>query len=566
MLCAGCAVSNFPLVIPPKQNTKESAAKLRAEEYFIKGRYYDMLGQYKTAVQFYKTAYKLDPSSQTLRTLLVERCMYESQFTQAILLIKGDKKESALSVADRRLLAGVYLRTGQFMRASELLEGIDKKEKEDLFTLGLIYESLGNQQKALQKYSDYLEKNPSSIQMTMKIGALYVRLKRYDAAESLFVAAVRKVGQNAELFNAIGEVKLARGDTALAADFFKMAVMIDSTFQDGLRNMAQLFVQKGDYAKAVPYYERLYGIDTSGELYGKTLSLLYYYANKYQQAETIIRKMLSEDVEDCELHYYLGLCLASQDSLELAKMEFEKSLVLRSTYHDAWLQLCYLLLKQKDMDGALAASERFKKTMPAFGPAWRTVGYVRAIRKEYPEAVAVLKKAVLLDSTDSWTWFELGSSLERTHEAAQAAAAFLRVLSLKPDDAASSNYLGYMWADEGIKLDSAKVLIRQALDHDSSSGAYLDSYAWVFYRLGDADSALEYIKKAILLIKDDPIVYSHYGDILLKKGNDREALEAFKKSISIDPKSDEADKVRQKIQMLESKTEGQSRGKKPQKQ
>jgi tetratricopeptide (TPR) repeat protein len=123
-----------------------------------------------------------------------------------------------------------------------------------------------------------------------------------------------------------------------------------------------------------------------------------------------------------------------------------------------------------------------------------------------------------------------------------------------------------MWADEGIKLDSAKVLIRQALDHDSSSGAYLDSYAWVFYRLGDADSALEYIKKAILLIKDDPIVYSHYGDILLKKGNDREALEAFKKSISIDPKSDEADKVRQKIQMLESKTEGQSRGKKPQKQ
>jgi tetratricopeptide (TPR) repeat protein len=175
------------------------------------------------------------------------------------------------------------------------------------------------------------------------------------------------------------------------------------------------------------------------------------------------------------------------------------------------------------------------------------------VRKEFPQALSPLRKAIGLDSVDSFAWYEFGSALERTKDNASSAAAFRRVLALKPDDAAAANYLGYMWADGGVHLDSAKTLLEFALAHDSANGAFLDSYAWVLYKLGKIDSAFAYIQKAIKQINDDGVVLSHYGDILLKMGRRREALDAYKKSLELDPKSDEGDHVRDRVRVLESK-------------
>ncbi len=128
----------------------------------------------------------------------------------------GREKEVDLSDSDKTLCAGIYMRMGQYSRATEFLESVANKQKEEYYMLGLLYESLGNIPKALVNYKGFLKKDPSSIDMTLKVGSLYARLKEYGAAESLFVAAGKNNGQNPRLFNAIGEVKLAKGDIALS--------------------------------------------------------------------------------------------------------------------------------------------------------------------------------------------------------------------------------------------------------------------------------------------------------------------------------------------------------------
>jgi tetratricopeptide (TPR) repeat protein len=541
--------------MPSGKISREQLAKARAEEYFIKGRECDMRGAPQMAMRCYETAFSLDRSSATLKQMLAERYILASRYSQAVLLIKGNKNERDLTDADKTLLAGIYLHMGQFTHAADVLSWVNDKRKDEWFTLGLIYESLGNLPKALACYESYLKKDPSSVDMTLKVGSLYVKLKRYNAAESLFVAAERHTEQNPRLFNAIGEVKLARGDTSLAFDFFKMALVIDSSFMDAIRNSAQLFVQKGEFAKAVPFYEKIYAVD-SASASGATrrmLALLYYYAKKNEKAKALIKTMLNEDMENADLHYYLGLVFEAQDSLGNARMEFEKSLVLRSTFADAWLQLCFMDLRHKELDIALSTAQRFAKAMPLLAASWRTEGQVHNMRKEFALSVPVLKKALGLDSSDTSSWFEFGSALERTGDCDKAAIAFRRVLSLKPGDPAAANYLGYMWADRGIRLDSAKKLIELALSGDSANGAYLDSYAWVFFKQGDIDSAYVYILKAVAQIQDDGTVYSHYGDILQKKGDLKAALEAYKKSITIDPASEEVERVKKKILLLKSK-------------
>jgi tetratricopeptide (TPR) repeat protein len=553
VLCSGCAVQQFPFVRPVTKPSRDWNAQRRAQEQFMKAREYDRRGLFQMALHYYEVAYRLDPRSGALKELLVQRYVFSSRFKQAILLIKGTAKESDLSDPDKSLCASIYMRMEEFSHAAELLDAIKNKQKEELYTLGLLYESLGNIPRALASYRGFLTKDPSSVNLTLKVGALYMRLKKYDSAESLYVAAEKSDGQNPRLYNGIGEIKLARGDTALALDFFRKAVMADSTFLDGLRNLAQVHLRKGSYADAIPYYEKLNANDSVGGIFGKTLALLYYYGKKTEKAKTLLQKLLSDDINDPELHFYLGLVYGSQDSVDLAAIEFGKALAIRSSFSDAWLQLCYLDLKQKEYDRALSTAKRFTESAPTYGGAWRTMGYVYNVRKEYAAALPFFKKALSFDSLDAFAWFELGSALERTKDINAAAVSFRRVLAIKPDDDAASNYLGYMWAERGMKLDSARVLVESALSHDSANGAYLDSYAWIFFKLDMIDSAQVYIQKALQQIKDDAVVYSHYGDILFKKGREREALEAYKKSISIDPKSEEAENVREKIKALEEK-------------
>jgi len=552
-LCAGCAVQQFPFVRPVAKPPGDWYAQRRAQEHFMKAREYDRRGLFQDALHEYESAYRLDPRSGALRELLVQRYVFSSRFKQAILLIKGTGKESGLSDPDKSLCASIYMRMGEFSHAAELLDAIKNKQKEELYTLGLLYESLGNIPRALANYRGFLAKDPSSVNLTLKVGALYVRLKKYDIAESLYVAAEKRDDQNPRLLNSLGEIKLARGDTVLALDFFKKAVMADSTFLDGLRNIAQLHIRKGGYADAIPYYEKLYANDSVGGVFGKTLALLYYYDKDAGKAKSLLQKLLSEDINDPELHFYLGLVYGSQDSFDLAAVEFGKTLAIRGSFSDAWLQLCYLDLKQKEYDRALSTAKHFTENAPAYGGAWRTLGYVYNMRKEYTTAIPFFKKALGLDSLDAFTWFELGSALERTRDINAAAITFRRVLAIKPGDGEASNYLGYMWADQGMKLDSARSLVESALAHDSANGAYLDSYAWVFYKLGMIDSAQVYMQKALQQINNDAVVYSHYGDILLKKGRERDALDAYKKSFGIDAQSEEGENVKEKIKMLEEK-------------
>ena len=93
------------------------------------------------------------------------------------------------------------------------------------------------------------------------------------------------------------------------------------------------------------------------------------------------------------------------------------------------------------------------------------------------------------------------------------------------------------------------VLLQNALSKEPQNGAFLDSYAWIFYQKGDLDSAYFYIRKAAEKITDDPIIFSHLGDIYFKKGELKSALDAYNKSLEFKPEDIES--IQEKISTIE---------------
>ena len=92
-----------------------------------------------------------------------------------------------------------------------------------------------------------------------------------------------------------------------------------------------------------------------------------------------------------------------------------------------------------------------------------------------------------------------------------------------------------MWADRGTRLKDALKMIERALEIQPNNGAYLDSYAWVLFRMGRTIAAARKLEEALNYIQEDAIVFEHYGDILAGLGRAKEAILNWERALIIDP-------------------------------
>jgi tetratricopeptide (TPR) repeat protein len=168
--------------------------------------------------------------------------------------------------------------------------------------------------------------------------------------------------------------------------------------------------------------------------------------------------------------------------------------------------------------------------------------------KDYPSAVRVARDAAKRFPDSSEALFRLGSSLERAGSPAEAEEVFRKLLAERPNDSAAQNYLGYMWADNGVHLQEALGLIEKAVAREPRNGAYLDSLGWAYFRLGRLESAEKSLLEAKRREPDDPTIEEHLGDLMSHQGNLERAREHWERALALKP--DEPEKIRRKIEQI----------------
>lgn len=76
------------------------------------------------------------------------------------------------------------------------------------------------------------------------------------------------------------------------------------------------------------------------------------------------------------------------------------------------------------------------------------------------------------------------------------------------------NGLGYVLACAGRDLTRALSLCKRAIDLNPSSPAFMDSVAWVYYKLGLLNEAVTYIQRAYRANDSHPEIRAHYNKII----------------------------------------------------
>jgi len=544
--------------------TADSADRYRlAQDHFVIARDYERRGFQEAAFELYETAYGFWHHSSFLRKILADEYMQRNDYNGALALFLGIEF-SALAPEDLRALSLVYQRLGNVEKAVEAIEALgNERSEEEVYSLAFLYESIGRKDKALKSFRDFFAASPRSMGLGVKMVQFSVGERRLADAESLAVILRSVYPNDAEVAALLGTVKYLSRDTAAAVALFNEALALDSLNEDALRTLAHIRLAGEQYKEAIALYERLVALGPVAPIYRRGLAFLLYHAKEYAAAEKIFDTLILEDDGDAkdvigkqELHLYRGLIYSQTKRLDKAASEFRAALALDPRYEEAWKELCYMYIIAKDKEKANRAVDEYTAAFPNSAPGWRFRGYVLNMREKYDEAVAALKKATEIDPGDYFSWFEIGGILEKRKRIDEAAVAFRHVLRIHPGDAQAANYLGYMWAEAGIKLDSAKTLIEIALAKDPDNGAYLDSYAWVFYQMGDYEKALRYMNKALEQenVRDDPVPYEHIGDIYFKLNNYKSAEEAYKRSLEL--KTEDAKRIKERLAEIKNLMRG----------
>jgi tetratricopeptide (TPR) repeat protein len=170
-----------------------------------------------------------------------------------------------------------------------------------------------------------------------------------------------------------------------------------------------------------------------------------------------------------------------------------------------------------------------------------------------PQAVSLLRDAEAKFPADTSIVFELGAVLEKQKKYADAEAAFRRVIAREPEHAAALNYLGYMLADRGERLDESVGYLTRALQFEPDNASFLDSLGWAYFKQNKLDLAEANLHRAADQLRTNSVIQEHYGEVLFKLGRFEEAVAAWTRALAGDGDSIDRGGIEKKIRAAKQK-------------
>jgi tetratricopeptide (TPR) repeat protein len=475
-----------------------------------------------------------DPSNEGLAIEVAEKLLQEKEPERALAVLAKSGSRPDASAAVLSWLARVQLQANHVSQAlatsklaiqrhPDALDGYECRA-EILLQKRQWAEAL----KTIQRAARQVRSDPGLLLAVVDLYAVYLKNQpKDDQAEAHAVALLDRIAQFrfnstrlwqrlAEDYARMNQQKKATEIYArLLADFPEPSLMRDSLHE----KLAGLYVQSDDRTNAMK------------ELH----ALIHDNPTQYPRAWFVLGELAAESTNLADAADDFANALHGDPTLEQA-------------YYDLALVQLDLKHPEEAFDTLTQARNRFPKT---FGCEFYT-GIVDAHVKKYAEAVGHFKEAEIIGLAtdparlDQRFYFQLGAACERDHSYAKAEEYLQKCIAQAPDFAEALNYLGYMLADRGEQLPRARGLIEKAVSLDSRNGAYLDSLGWVLLKLNLPRQALPQMLKAIQYSPaPDPTVLDHLGEVYLALHEIDKAVEAWKKSFSLEANEDVKHKLEQ---------------------
>jgi tetratricopeptide (TPR) repeat protein len=202
---------------------------------------------------------------------------------------------------------------------------------------------------------------------------------------------------------------------------------------------------------------------------------------KEQRYEEALKKLLSLNVgeeEFPELSYYIALCYTHLER-----------------YDEAVLYLEQAVTSQLDFP------KQYQSRM--------ILGYIYAVTERYRLAEFEFSRLVEDGYESAKVYAALAHVSYMQDKITTAITHLEKALEIDPDNPTAKNSLGFIMADQDIRLPDALNYCRQAVQAKPNNAAYLDSLGWVFYKLGKRENAKRLLEEARRRAPEEETIREH---------------------------------------------------------
>ena len=212
-----------------------------------------------------------------------------------------------------------------------------------------------------------------------------------------------------------------------------------------------------------------------------------------------------------------------------------------------------IIAEQKDKEEALKFIElNFKKIKNPSKKILFDLASIYKNSKKYDKAIELYTLVLNRTEKSSLNYADLlyrrGGSYERIGKYEKSDKDLISALELIPNNSYVLNYLAYSWLERDKNINKAISMLEKAYKENDNDPYIIDSVGWGYYLTGRYVEAEKYMRRAIELMPNDPIVNDHYGDILWKMNRKTQAQYFWKSVLRMsDAEKEMIDKIKEKL-------------------
>ena len=212
-----------------------------------------------------------------------------------------------------------------------------------------------------------------------------------------------------------------------------------------------------------------------------------------------------------------------------------------------------IIAEQKDKEEALKFIElNFKKIKNPSKKILFDLASIYKNSKKYDKAIELYTLVLNRTEKSSLNYADLlyrrGGSYERIGKYEKSDKDLISALELIPNNSYVLNYLAYSWLERDKNINKAISMLEKAYKENDNDPYIIDSVGWGYYLTGRYVEAEKYMRRAIELMPNDPIVNDHYGDILWKMNRKTQAQYFWKSVLRMsDVEKEMIDKIKEKL-------------------
>ena len=246
-----------------------------------------------------------------------------------------------------------------------------------------------------------------------EIGKLFVAGEYLDAAEPCFVNAQAVAPTDMRWPYYLGHVQRFRNEPAKAAPFFEQALRLQPDDVASLVWLGEMYLAQGRYDAAEPLFAKALSLQprTGAALYG--LGRVALESRDYARAVKDLEDALALAPQASRIHYPLALAYRGQGNQAKAEAHLRQRGDVDLPPPDPLME---------ELGGLLQNAA-----------AYETRGAEAIERRQWPEAIANLRKAIELAPTNAFNRLNLGTALYLSGDANAALEQFEAALRLSPE-------------------------------------------------------------------------------------------------------------------------------------